>query len=334
VDELRRDSDNPDHDDRPEYDVPRVADADTATARRRMEPRDRVDYAADMERIVARQAQVEAVRGFDPRRANLPEISEKDAAAYLDAHCAERPWLQAARGCEPEVQRVFAAIDQGGGHPHIRHEGWTTEEMNQRRVAYLEDPAQLDRAKQQAGIDGLRSPEGRHHCGEIASRFITPEAFAAAYARGIEHPEVRAALDTAFAGKKPPSPVEVPISDLLGTGGHRDCAGWQLQPVNGSMDVARERRAAWLDARADHCEPDVPEPAVRPVGTFEGGTVVFRFRSTSAQDGYEINTMYANPPRDEQKGIHGERLLLAAASRWAICDADQAGRYVLPSRGV
>jgi hypothetical protein len=300
VDELRRSSDEPGHDDRPEPDIPRAADGDMGTARQRMEPRDRLDYAEDMERIVARDAQVEAVRGFDPRRANLPEISEKDAAAYLDAHDAERPWLAAAGGCEPEVQRVFAAIDQGGGHPHIRHEGWTTEEMNQRRVAYLEDPAQLDRSKQQAGIDGLRSPEGQHRCGDIASRFTTPEAFAAAYARGIEHPEVRVALDTAFVGKKPPSPVEVPISDLLGSDGYRDCTGWQLEPTEGDRKTAVEYRQEWLDARANHRRPDVPEPAVRPVGTFEGGTVVFRFRSNSTQDGYEINTMYAKPARDKE----------------------------------
>jgi hypothetical protein len=302
VDELRRSSDEPGHDDRPEPDIPRAADGDMGTARQRMEPRDRLDYAEDMERIVARDAQVEAVRGFDPRRANLPEISEKDAAAYLDAHDAERPWLAAAGGCEPEVQRVFAAIDQGGGHPHIRHEGWTTEEMNQRRVAYLEDPAQLDRSKQQAGIDGLRSPEGRHHCGEIASRFTTPEAFAAAYARGIEHPQVRTVLDREVTAGKPLSPVSVPISDLLGPDGHRYCTGWQLQPVGGDQKRAVEHRQEWLDARANHRKPDVPEPAVRPIGTFEGGTVTFTFRRASTQAGYEITTMYPDPPSDKDEG--------------------------------
>jgi hypothetical protein len=265
-----------------------------------MEPRDRIDCYEEMERIVGRQAQLEAIRGFDPRRANLPEISEKDAAAYLDAHYAERPWLAAARDCEPEVQRVFAAIDQGGGHPHIRHEGWTTEDMNRRRVAYLEDPAQLDPAKQAAGIDGLRSPEGQHRCGDIASRFTTPEAFAAVYARGIEHPEVRAILDREVIAKKPLSPVSVPISDLLGPDGHRYCTGWQLQPVDGDRKTAVDYRQEWADARANHRELDVPIPGVRPVGTFEGGTVLFTFRPASTQPGYEITTMYANPPEDEQ----------------------------------
>jgi hypothetical protein len=58
--------------------------------------------------------------------------------AYLDARRGERPWLAAARDCRPEVQRLFAALDQGGGHAHIRHEGWLTEETNRRRVAYLQ----------------------------------------------------------------------------------------------------------------------------------------------------------------------------------------------------
>src|SRR5260370_38441636 len=41
----------------------------------------------------------------------------------------------AARDRSPEVQRLFAALDQGGGHAHIRHEGWVTEEMNELREA-------------------------------------------------------------------------------------------------------------------------------------------------------------------------------------------------------
>jgi hypothetical protein len=294
VDELRRSAEKPDEGDRPER--LRV----DGTGPPRLWLPQRIDYAADMERIVAREAQVEAVRGFDPRRANLPEIREKDAAAHIDAHCAERPWLEAARGCEPEVQRVFVAIDQGGGHPHIRHEGWTTEEMNLRRVAYLEDPAQLDLAKQAAGIDGLRSPEGRHRCGEIASRFTTPEAFAAAYVRGTEHPEVRAVLDREVTAKQDPRPVSVPISDLLGPDGHRYCTGWQLQPVEGDRKTAVDHRQEWVDARANHREPDVPVPGVRGVKTFEGGTVLFTFRPASTQPGYEITTMYANPPKDEK----------------------------------
>jgi hypothetical protein len=49
---------------------------------------------------------------------------------YIDARHSERPWLGIVYGCSPEVQRVIAALDQGAGHGHIRHEGWVTEEMN------------------------------------------------------------------------------------------------------------------------------------------------------------------------------------------------------------
>jgi hypothetical protein len=65
-------------------------------------------------------------------------------------------------------------------------------------VAYLEDPAQLDPAKRAAAIDGLKSPEASHHCREASSRITDPDAFAGAFARGIEHPTVRAALDAQF----------------------------------------------------------------------------------------------------------------------------------------
>ena len=97
----------------------------------------------------------DALERFDPRRAGLPDVSRAEAAAYIEEHQAERPWLATASDCSPEAQRVFVALDQGHGHAHIRHDGWVTEEMNERRVRYLEDPAQLDPDKREAGIDGL-----------------------------------------------------------------------------------------------------------------------------------------------------------------------------------
>ena len=242
------------------------------------------------------------VRRFEPRRAGLPAVSAGDAAVYLDAREAGRPWLAAPRGRPPEVQRVFAALDQGSGHAHIRHEGWVTDEMSRRRAAYLEDPAQLDPAKRAAGIDGAKSPERLHRCREISSRIGDPDAFAVAFARGIEHPTVKAALETKFTAGQVPRSVSLPISDLLGPDGHRYCTGWQLQPVEGSMMNAREQRAAWVDARAHHRQPEGPEPAAREVGTFAGGAVVFAFGPTGARDGYEVVTMYPRPRRDEQQG--------------------------------
>jgi hypothetical protein len=200
------------------------------------------------------------------------------------------------------VQRLFAALDQGGGHAHIRHEGWVTEEMNRLRVARLEDPAQLDPAKREAGIDGFRSPEKLHRCWVISSRITDPEAFAVAFARGIEHPMVRAALETEFTAKQVPRPISVGVSDLLGPDGHRYCTGWRLQPVEGSVKVARDNRAVWVDAHAHNRDPDVPEPNARPIETFAGGVMIFAFGPTRARDGYEVVTMYPRPLEDEQQG--------------------------------
>lgn len=317
VNELRSGPDGPGEAARPERGVPEAGAGEMAL-RQRIEPRSRTECAANLEqRAVSGWAEVpfrasdgspgadapaEVLRRFEPRRAGLPEVSADQAAAYLEAHHAERPWLAAARGCPPEVQRIFAALDQGGGHAHIRHEGWVTEEMNQRRVAYLEDPAQLDLAKRAAGIDGLNASGRSHHCRETSSRLTDPDAFAMAFARGIENPAVRAALNTEFTHGQVPPPVSLPVSDLLGPDGHRYCTGWRLQPVDGSMAAARENRAAWVDARAHDRETEATEPIARPVGTFAGGVVVFAFGPTSGRDGYEVLTMYARPRTDQRQG--------------------------------
>jgi len=213
-----------------------------------------------------------------------------DAAEYLDKHQGERPWLSVARDRPPEVQRVFAALDQGGGHAHIRHEGWVTEEMNERRVRNLHDPAQLDPAKRAAGIDGLAPGDKPHRCGSIVTRITSSDAFAVALAKGAEHQDVRAALGTEFRERRVPAPVVLPIAGILGRDGHRFCSGWQLEPVDGSMRTARNLRDAWASARAG------PEPKTHRVETFDGGTATFIFGPNRARDGYEIVTMYVNPP--------------------------------------
>ena len=256
-------------------------------------------HQADSDPVGAGQAETDrstegsiddALERFDPRRAGLPEVSRADAAAYIAEHQADRPWLAPARDCSPDVQRLIVALDQGHGHAHIRHEGWVTEEMNERRVRYLEDPAQLDPAKRQAGIDGLKSGDQPHRCGGIATRITDPEAFATAFARGVEHPDVRAALDSSGPV---PKPVELPISDMMEEDGHKYCSGWRLDPVNGSMDQARANRNVW--AAGDRSGP---EPSAQPVQTFEGGTVTFVFRPNAA-GAYEISTMYVNPPNEQ-----------------------------------
>ena len=103
--EIRDGQEEPEHANRPE---PTARD-DTGAARQHIEPRSRADYAVDLERHLT-------LLSFEPRRAGLPEVSATDGKAYLDKHHAERPWLSVARDCPPEVQRVFAALDQGHGH--------------------------------------------------------------------------------------------------------------------------------------------------------------------------------------------------------------------------
>jgi hypothetical protein len=278
------------------------------------EPRTRAQYAADLRQRdasgwdsrpfpldsgtpLARPADLESVRRFDPTRAGLPTVSARDAAAHLATRHADRPWLAAARACAPEVQRVIAALDQGTGHAHIRHEGWVTEDANRRRVAYLEDPAQLDPAKRPAGLDGFGPGDWRHRCGDRVSRIADPSAFAVAFARGIEDPRVRAALATP-AGDVRPNAVQVPIAELLGADGHRYCTGWQLQPRGNSMDAAREDRRRWRDAAGQETSGAI-EPVAAPIRTFEGGTLVFAFGSRTAGGRYEVVSMFPEPPRPQ-----------------------------------
>jgi hypothetical protein len=245
---------------------------------------------------------------FDPERAALSPISPDAAASYVAQHRAARPWLTTADAASPEARRILAALDAGGGHAHIRHEGWVTEEASMRRAAYLEDPAQLDPEKRYLGIDGLRQNDQPHRCRSTATRITDPDAFTTAFARGVEHPKVREVLDMAFDPVKKPREVTVPIADLLGPDGHRYCTGWRLEPADGSMNTARTNRDAWLAARAEGGKPDVPEPQARPVPTFEGGVITFVFERNYAEQRYEIVTMFPRPAQpqaaDVQSGIN------------------------------
>jgi hypothetical protein len=234
---------------------------------------------------------------FRTERAGLPETSPKEAARYIEEQRARRPWLEAAERASPESRRIIAALDQGAGHGHIRHEGWVTEEANMRRVAYLEDPAQLCVGKRLHGIDGLKPNGKKHRCGVLATRITDPDAFATAFARGVEHNEVRAALSMPLDSNKLPAPVELSIADLLGKDGHKMCTGWQLEPVVGSIDTAKDNRRAWRTALAEGRRPDVANPMARPIPTFESGSIIFVLDHNKARDGYEVVTMFAQPRR-------------------------------------
>jgi hypothetical protein len=192
------------------------------------------------------------------------------------------------------VQHVFAAADQGGGHAHIRHEGWLSTEKSQMRVQYLHDPAQLDPAKRAEGKDGL-SPTGKqHYCAEMSTCIRDPVAFAVAYSRGVEHPDVRKGLEARYVPKEaPPDNVGIPIVDLLGPDGHTYCEGFRL--AGDDTDVARSERRTWLRETRAGDRPSVPQPFIVPVD-FQGGTIEFKFKVNTARSGYEIATMFPDPP--------------------------------------
>jgi hypothetical protein len=263
------------------------------------ELRQRVEGGWEPRRFEAPRAELGR---FDPERAGLAQVSLDAAADYVAQNRDARPWLTMADAASPEARRIIAAADVGGGHGHIRHEGWVTEDANMRRVAHLEDPAQLDVVKRNLGIDGLRENDQHHRCRSTATRITDPDAFATAFARGVEHPKVREVLDMPFDPTIRPKVVTVPIADLLGIHGHRYCTGWKLEAADGSMNTARTNRDAWLVARAEGRKPHSLEPQARPVPTFEGGVIAFLFERNQAENRYGIATMFPRPAERQAAG--------------------------------
>jgi hypothetical protein len=232
----------------------------------------------------------DALSRFDPRRCGLPEVPKGDAASYIEVRRGDRPWLNAVRHAPEEVQRVFTALDQGGGHAHIRHEGWLSTEKSQLRVLNLQDPAQLDPVKRAEGTDGLLPGDKPHYCAAMSTAIRDPVAFAGALARGVEHPDVRAALETPHVpGKPAPFGVSVPLADLLGQDGDRYCEGYRL--AGDDTDAARRDRRTWLQETRAGELPSVPPPLIVPVD-FRGGSIEFRFKINTARTGHEIATMF------------------------------------------
>jgi hypothetical protein len=239
---------------------------------------------------------------FDLKRAGLPDMSIEAAAKYVDEHRNARPWLAMTDGASPEARRIIAALDAAGGHAHIRHEGWVSEDANRRRVACHEDPAQLDPAKKSLGIDGLRPDNSPHNCRTTATRITDPDAFATAFVRGVQHPKVQDALNMSFNPVDRPDQVAIPIAELLGSDGHRNCSGWRLEPGGGSMKDAVGKRDAWVEERSKGCTPDGPEPRTVPVRSFKDGDIVFDFMRNNDEQRYEVVTMFARPAQPKPAG--------------------------------
>jgi hypothetical protein len=239
----------------------------------------------------ARSLSTEDIESMSPDVRRVLEY--QGAVEYIAEEKAARPWLEAVDDAPPAVQRIFTAIDQGTGHAHIRHGPMGDDQMYADRVAYLQDPAQTDLAKREVGLDGL-NPGKKHRCGQEATRIHDADAFVAAYATAVKLPDVQAALSTPLGPTVDhPDPVKLPISELLGPDGHKYCSGYRLEGGPEAMQARKE----WLQARADGVDlTGMPEPSATRIETFEGGNVVIRFKSNG--NGYEINTLFVEPPAD------------------------------------
>lgn len=219
-------------------------------------------------------------------------LEYEGAAEYITANKDQRPWLEPASDASPQVQRLFTAIDQGTGHAHIRHGPMGNDELYANRVAHLEDPAQTDPTKRAQSIDGLDEAK-QHYCGRMAVRIHDPEAFAAAFAGVVKHPEVRRALDVPWAPTGSPDRVSIPIADLLGPAGHESCSGYRLR---GEWSEVKKARKQWVDARAAGADMTaVPAPETERITTFEGGNILVSFSSNLAERRYEIATLFPEP---------------------------------------
>jgi hypothetical protein len=250
---------------------------------------------------------------WDPARLNLPRpapadvttseptaetehadqrrVDEENAVAYIAANKETSPWLAPAADCEPAVQSVYASLDQGTGHAHVRHGPALDQQLLAGRVARFEDPAQLDDNLRDRGIDGL-DPSKMHLCGRYATAIVDAHAFAAAIAALSEHPDVRDALRSEWDGPKPDR-LEVPISDVLGERGHEYCLGYRLR---GDWDEARAERKQWMLAKASGADLSaLPEPQAEPIPTFEGGDIFVVFKRNHAASKFEISTVFPNP---------------------------------------
>ncbi len=142
-------------------------------------------------------------------------------------------------------------------------------------------------------MDGF--DEGKlHYCAQESTRIHDVEAFVAAFAGAVKHPDVRQVLDTEWDEDTAPRPVAIPIADVLGTDGHESCSGYRLV---GEWPDAKKLRKQWVQAHAAGQDLAVhPEPAAERIPTFEGGKIIVAFRNNAAERCYEITTLYPKPP--------------------------------------
>ncbi|MFI5734031.1 hypothetical protein ACIA49_28205 [Kribbella sp. NPDC051587] len=227
----------------------------------------------------------------DAKDVDQRSVDKANAVAYVAANKEQRPWLAPVSDCEPEVQSVYASLDQGAGHAHIRHGPMGDDKMYADRVARLEDPAQSDPELRAQSADGFRASD-LHYCAEFATRVHDARAFAAVVVVLSEEPKVRQALETGWNDVQP-HPIVIPIADVLGPNGHEYCSGFRLK---GDWPQSKLERKQWARARAAGQDlGDLPEPRAERIPTFEDGHFVVQFKRNDSARRYEINTIFAEP---------------------------------------
>lgn len=221
-------------------------------------------------------------------------VDEANAVAYIATNKEQRPWLAPASDCEPAVQTIYASLDQGSGHAHVRHGPMGDDIMYANRVARLKDPAQPDRELRTQSVDGFQAPD-LHYCAEFATRVHDVRAFAAVVAVLSEDPKVRQALESDWDDIQP-GPVAIPIAEVLGPNGHEFCSGFRLK---GDWPQSKLDRKQWARARAAGQDlSDLPEPQAERIPTFEEGRFVIMFKRNNSMRQYEINTIVAEPVKE------------------------------------
>lgn len=266
-----------------------------------------VDLEVDGEPVRARFDRWDPERLTMPRPAR-PDVSDAQAGerteasertsrdvrtgvAYIAANKDTRPWLAPAARCEPIVQSVYASIDLSEGHGHIRHGAMGSDDLQARRVAFNEDPAQTDPVKRELGIDGL-DPTKQHYCGKDSTRVHDATALAAVYVMAAEHPKVRAILDAPFDENVQPRDLVVPITELLGEDGYEFCSGFRLK----NWPESKAARKEWLQAKRTGSDlSGLREPEVEPIPTFEGGDIKIVFKRNLEAKKYGIYTLFPRP---------------------------------------
>lgn len=247
-----------------------------------------------------------ALRSFEPTRAGLPDLSTTDAKKYLDAvDRSRRPWLASADHAGNDTQRIIAAVDRGEGHFLQRHEGHAAGERGRARVELLQDPANADEASRKAADDAYKiDPAGRpqrHVCGADSTCIKDPELFARAVERVARHPHVRSVLDHDYDPQYRPTPVKMPIADILGKDGHEHCEGYRLSAIDGSVGKAQQNRAEWVKAHREGRTTEAIEPTSEKIESFEGGSLMCMFTAKNDRSGYTVLTLFPRPAQPDEE---------------------------------